>query len=66
LSGARRADITGFGLPEHHSDGSALPIRVQRGNLGLTKPGMKAAFDEIIIRGPSRRRGLDSHCSTGD
>ena len=24
LPGARRADVTGFGVPEHHGDGSAL------------------------------------------
>jgi hypothetical protein len=35
LSGARRADVTGFGVPEHHGDGSALPMVVQSGNLSL-------------------------------
>ena len=35
LSGARRADVTGFGVPEHHRDGSALPRLVQSGNLNL-------------------------------
>jgi hypothetical protein len=35
LPGARRADVTGFGMPEHHADGSALPRLVQSGNLGL-------------------------------
>jgi hypothetical protein len=24
LSGARHTDVTGFGVPEHHGDGSAL------------------------------------------
>jgi FAD binding domain len=35
ISGARRADVTGFGMPEHHGDGSALPMLVQSGNLSL-------------------------------
>jgi hypothetical protein len=35
LPGARRADVTGFGVPEHHGDGSALPILVRSGNLSL-------------------------------
>ena len=35
LPGARRADVTGFGVPEHHGDGSALPMLVQSGNLSL-------------------------------
>jgi hypothetical protein len=34
-SGARRADVTGLGVPEHHGDGSALPMLVQSGNLSL-------------------------------
>ena len=38
LPGARRADVTGFGVPEHHGDGSALPMLVQSGSLSL-KPG---------------------------
>jgi hypothetical protein len=33
LSGARRADVTGFGVPEHPDDGSALQMLVQCGNL---------------------------------
>jgi len=33
IVGARRADVTGFGVPEHHGDGSALPMPVQCGNL---------------------------------
>jgi hypothetical protein len=35
LSGARPADVTGFGVPEHHGDGSALPMLVQSGNISL-------------------------------
>jgi 8-oxo-dGTP pyrophosphatase MutT (NUDIX family) len=35
LPGARRADVTGFGMPEHQGDGSALPRLVQSGNLSL-------------------------------
>jgi hypothetical protein len=35
LPGARRADVTDFGMPEHHGDGSALPRLVQSGNLSL-------------------------------
>jgi hypothetical protein len=35
LSGARRADVSGFGVSEHHGDGSALPMLVQSGNLSL-------------------------------
>jgi hypothetical protein len=35
LPGARRADGTGFGVPEHHGDGSALSMLVQSGNLSL-------------------------------
>jgi hypothetical protein len=35
LPGARRADVTGFGVPEHHGDGSALPMLVQSGNLSF-------------------------------
>ncbi|MDQ6870279.1 MAG: hypothetical protein M3178_18830 [Pseudomonadota bacterium] len=35
LPGARRADVTGFGVPEHHGDGSALPMLVHSGNLSL-------------------------------
>ena len=35
ISGARRADVTGFGMPEHHGDGSALPMLVQSGDLSL-------------------------------
>jgi hypothetical protein len=35
LRGAGRADVTGFGVPEHHGDGSALPMLVQSGNLSL-------------------------------
>jgi hypothetical protein len=31
-SSARRADVTGFGVPEHHGD-AALPMLVQSGNL---------------------------------
>jgi hypothetical protein len=27
ISGARRASVTGFGVPEHHGDGSALPSK---------------------------------------
>jgi hypothetical protein len=34
-AGARRADVTGFGVPEHHGDGSTLPMLVQSGNLSL-------------------------------
>jgi len=37
LSGARRADVTGFGVPEHHRDGSALPMLVKSGNISLNK-----------------------------
>jgi hypothetical protein len=29
-SDARGADVTGFGVPEHHRDGSALPMLVKR------------------------------------
>jgi len=29
LSGARCADVTGFGVREHHADGSALHVRPQ-------------------------------------
>jgi hypothetical protein len=32
---AQRTDISGFGVPEHHGDDSALPILVQSGNLSL-------------------------------
>ena len=32
---ARRADVAGFGMAEHHGDGSALPMLVQSGNLSL-------------------------------
>jgi hypothetical protein len=32
---APRADVTGFGVPQHHGDGSALPMLVQSGNLSL-------------------------------
>ena len=35
LSGARRAKVTGFGVPEHHRDGLALPRLVRSGNLNL-------------------------------
>jgi hypothetical protein len=35
LSGARRVDVTGFGVPEHHGDSSALPMIVRSGNLSL-------------------------------
>ncbi len=28
-SGVRRADVTGFGVPQHDGDGSALPRLVQ-------------------------------------
>jgi hypothetical protein len=35
LSDARRADVTGLGVPEHHGDGSSLPMLVQGGNLNL-------------------------------
>jgi hypothetical protein len=34
-SGARRADVTGFGVPQHLGDGSALPQSVESGNLSL-------------------------------
>jgi hypothetical protein len=34
-SGARPADVVGFGVPERHGDGSALPRLVQSGNLNL-------------------------------
>jgi hypothetical protein len=32
---ALRAKVTDFGVPEHHGDGSALPVLVQSGNLSL-------------------------------
>jgi hypothetical protein len=35
LSGARHANVTGIGVPEHLSNGSALPMLVQSGNLRL-------------------------------
>jgi hypothetical protein len=35
LSGARRADVTGFDVPEHHGDSSALPRLDQCNNLSL-------------------------------
>jgi hypothetical protein len=35
LPGARRADVTDFGMQEHHGDGSALPRLVQSSNLSL-------------------------------
>jgi hypothetical protein len=35
ISGARRADVTGLGVPEHHRDSSALPMLVQRSNLSF-------------------------------
>jgi len=34
-SGARRADIAGFGVPEHQGEGSLLPMLVRSGNLRL-------------------------------
>jgi hypothetical protein len=30
-----KADVPGFGVPEHHGDGSALPMLVKSGNLSL-------------------------------
>jgi hypothetical protein len=33
LPGARRADVTGFGMPEHPGDDSVLPRLGQSGNL---------------------------------
>ena len=35
LSGARCADVTGVGVPEHHGDDPALPMLVQSDNLSL-------------------------------
>ena len=35
IFGARRADVTGLGVPEHHRDSSALPMLVQRSNLSF-------------------------------
>jgi hypothetical protein len=35
LPDARRADVTGFGMQEHHGDGLALPRFIQSGNLSL-------------------------------
>lgn len=35
LSGTRRADITGFGVPEHHGDSSALPKSIESSNLSF-------------------------------
>jgi hypothetical protein len=32
---AHRADVTGFGVPEHHDDDPALPLLAQSGNLSL-------------------------------
>jgi hypothetical protein len=32
LGRGARANVTGFGVPEHHGDGSALPVLVQSGN----------------------------------
>jgi hypothetical protein len=34
-SGARRADVTGFGAPQHHGNGAALSMLVQWGNLNF-------------------------------
>jgi hypothetical protein len=31
----RRADVTGFGVPEHHGYDSALPMVIQSGNLSV-------------------------------
>jgi hypothetical protein len=31
----RSRRFTGFGVPEHHGDGSALPMLVQSGNLSF-------------------------------
>jgi hypothetical protein len=30
-----RADVTGFGVPVHHGEDSALPLLLQSGNLSL-------------------------------
>jgi hypothetical protein len=35
LPGARRADVTGFCMREHHGDGSGLPRLIQSGNLSV-------------------------------
>gem|GEM_PF-4763566 len=35
LSGARRSDVTGIGVPEHHGDDSAMPRVVQTGKFSL-------------------------------
>jgi hypothetical protein len=35
IFGARRADVTGLGVPEHHRDSSALPMLAQRSNLSF-------------------------------
>jgi len=35
FSGALCANVTGFGVPEHHGGRSALPMLVQSGNLSL-------------------------------
>jgi len=35
LPGARLADVSGYGVPEHPDNGSALPMLVPSGNLSF-------------------------------
>ena len=55
LFGARRAEVTGFGVPEHHRDGSALPRLVRSGNLNLEiwSSGVGLIFYSVLA-GPRR------------
>jgi hypothetical protein len=63
LSGARRADVTGFGVPEHHGDGSALPMLVQCGNLSFkiwSSGGCRCLPGGLEGHGPSPARWFPS------
>src|ERR1700730_4925304 len=51
LFGAPRADVTGFGVPELHGDGSALPMLVQSGNLSLNDLVIRVAFSSMKSSG---------------
>jgi hypothetical protein len=65
LSGTRRADVTGFGVPKHHGDSSALPMLVQSGkNLVIGWMSVKAGF--FCFVGPDYTQELDAADSSPD